>query len=403
MIRAFVELVSSRPFVVLVFRGKKWGEPVQYNFSTWCSMENFAEIISHSWQEVEIAFAQETMSFVEVAIRGASGQQQLVSPEACCNGRFLVQDLTPDCDYHVEVQLAKGSRQLSFRSLPLPHGSCSCRYAVIADPHLSASNANRKGRLFQESASILRDVVEHVNAFEVDFCLIAGDLTNSAAEEEFLLAREILKNLQSPVLCSPGDHDLKGDGSPLWDHYLADLLCTELLHPPYKIISLDTSSKQLTSKDIARLQELLPLPLRPLLLTHVHLLPNAELCHGQKREGVGNYHQYQSLFLDLGKKDLLIYAGHQNIPNCLQTNGICQINTPQISQYLCCWYLVEEYDNGLYHRSIPIKSEILRQQSRHESQLAAEFYQEKQWETSYRQGKNAASRSFIVNKTKFTA
>ena len=365
-------------------------------------MGSFAEIISYSWQEVEIAFAQEKMSFVKAELSGGSMSRQFVTQETSCNGRILIQDLTPDSDYKIEVFLAEGSHQLSFRSLPMPSGACSCRYAVLADPHLSTTAPNRKGRLFQESAIILREVVEHVNALEVDFCLIAGDLTNSAIEEEFKIARDILKNLQMPVLCARGDHDVHGEGGRLWDQYLGDLLRTELVHHPYKIMAIDTSSKQLTAADAARLRESLSLSLRPIILTHVHLLPNPELCRGQKAAEISNSDEYRALLLELGqKKSLLIYAGHQNIPTRLQTSGVCQINVPQISQYLCCWYLVEEYDNGLYHRAIPIKSEILRQQSRHESQLAAELFQEKQWETSYRQGKDAASRSFIIRKPIF--
>lgn len=357
-------------------------------------MQAFAEILNYDWQSLEIAFCQEQLSLVRAEITTANQQQEIECTQLARIGRLQFVNLQPAQLYQVKIYLSEQEIEFSFTTLPSPQGKCLCRYAAIADPHLSLAYENRKGRLFRESRLILADVVAQANAAEVDFALLAGDLTNAGLEEEFRCVKGILAQLQAPVICAPGDHDITSALPQLWPEFFPDEHFKYCEVKGFAVLALDTHTYCLAASERAWLSRLARSECRKLLVSHVHLLPQPYLRFGAKTSSVANFADYAKDFSILG--DCLLYAGHQNVPCQVQVNNLRQIHLPQTSQYLCSWYLVEVYQNGLYHKNIPISSEILRQQSRLDAEAASALYQEQQWSTSYRQGESAGESNFII-------
>src|SRR5206468_2212393 len=64
-----------------------------------------------------------------------------------------------------------------------------------------------RGRLYEEAAEKLRAIVRDADALKADHCILTGDLTQLALEEEFAIAREALQPLKDRLTVIPGNHD----------------------------------------------------------------------------------------------------------------------------------------------------------------------------------------------------
>ncbi|NLF92368.1 MAG: hypothetical protein GX564_00650 [Oligosphaeraceae bacterium] len=357
-------------------------------------MQPFAEILNFDWCSLEAAFCQPELSLVRAELSTAGWRQELQCQQAARIGRLRCDQLLPNQPYNLKIFFPGQTLTLSFTTLPAPEGKCLCRYAAIADPHVSLSYENRKGRLFRESAMIVSNVVEQANAAAVDFTLLAGDITNAGQAGEYSCARKILSQLQAPLICAPGDHDISSTDPHLWQDFFPDATHKYCEVGDFAVLALDTHRYNLAESDRPWLKRLQAADRRKILVSHVHLLPQPALNCGSKNAEVQNFAAFAGDFSALG--EVLLYAGHQNVPCQVRSGGLRQINLPQPSQYLCSWYLVEVYPNGTYHKNIPISSEILRQQSRLDAEAAVELYQEAQWASSYRQGKSPAESNFLI-------
>jgi len=358
-------------------------------------MSNYIDVINFDWESAEIGVCHDGFGFVSAIFSDGQDEIKVSSVEAASMLRLKAYGLKADCDYKLTVNYPGGEELLNFKTLPAPQGKLLGSYAVLSDPHISSKKENRKGRLFVESAQILNEVFLQCDKLNVDFALIAGDLTNHSEYEEFEALKKVLKEVNFPLICAPGDHDLIPDDT-LWNEYLKDKNLLNFSTDLFKIKAIDSSKNMLTANDAQRLNTQLNDKRIPIILTHVHILQNHKLKHSPKAGGIENYSDYQELFEVFSCRDSIIYAGHQNIPTQIQKGKLRQINLPQTCQFPCAWYYVRVFKNGLYHKSMPITSEILRQQSRIDSQKAAEYFAEPQWQTEYRRGETAAAGNFLI-------
>lgn len=358
-------------------------------------MSNYIDIINFDWESAEIGVCHDGFGFVSAIFSDGQNEIKISSIEAVSMVRLKAYGLKADCDYMVTVNYPEGEELLKFKTLPAPQGDLLGSYAVLSDPHISSKQENRKGRLFVESAQILNEVFLQCDKLNVDFALIAGDLTNNSEREEFEVLKKILKEVKSPLICAPGDHDLIPDNA-LWNEYLKDKNLLDFSNDFFKVKAIDSSKNILTTNDALRLESMLNDKRMAIILTHVHLLQNDKLKYSPKAGGIENHSDYQELFEAFSWKNSIIYAGHQNIPTQIPQRKLRQINLPQTCQFPCAWYYVRVFPNGLYHKSMPITSEILRQQSRIDSQRAAEYFAEPQWQTEYRRGETATAGNFLI-------
>ena len=90
-------------------------------------------------------------------------------------------------------------------------------FALIADPHVTVPNPEtgwtvgmipNEPTMYAESVELLETAVAEINALpEVDFVLIAGDLTKDSEPYNHHRARELFSHFRKPVFCVSGNHD----------------------------------------------------------------------------------------------------------------------------------------------------------------------------------------------------
>lgn len=74
------------------------------------------------------------------------------------------------------------------------------KFALIADTHVSDSSANAD----------LKKTVEDINSMDdLEFVVLAGDITEMGSDEELTQAKQLLDNLNKPWYIIPGNHDTK--------------------------------------------------------------------------------------------------------------------------------------------------------------------------------------------------
>src|SRR5437879_6083487 len=90
-------------------------------------------------------------------------------------------------------------------------------FALIADPHITVSNPEsgwtaapipNEPTMYECSVELLETAIAQINASpEVDFVLIAGDLTKDSEPYNHDRARELFTRFRKPVFCVSGNHD----------------------------------------------------------------------------------------------------------------------------------------------------------------------------------------------------
>jgi predicted phosphodiesterase len=359
------------------------------------------KIISVDWESALLSYSTKSLSFIKVKLSDDKGNtHSWESIEANNIGRIELNGLTPDCSYSGEFETSEGSIPIKIKTLPAPQGEIIGSYAIVADPHISCKTENRKGRFMLESAMILRDVVGLCNSLKPDCVLIPGDITNDGTEDEFAIAAEILKGLKMPCIATPGNHDYHyGEQSiKYWEKYFGTE-CGVHDTPSAKVIALNTATSHLLPEEVHSLCSLLEKDSSEpmIIISHYQLFDNEDICRGKSKKVVRNIDEQEHL-LDLIKgKQLLIYAGHQNVCSVKAVGKSFQINAPQPVQHPCGFIYVSRYANGFYHKFIPISSEILRQWSDISGEQAVDLYDENQWNSLYREGKDLNQTNFIIN------
>jgi 3',5'-cyclic AMP phosphodiesterase CpdA len=64
-----------------------------------------------------------------------------------------------------------------------------------------------RGRAYDDAAEKLARIVRDADTLRADHCILTGDLTQLAHEEEFALARDVLQPILPRLTCIPGNHD----------------------------------------------------------------------------------------------------------------------------------------------------------------------------------------------------
>ena len=356
----------------------------------------YIKLISLTWDEVVIAYNLMEMSRLEIESVKPEKKVIAKSDEFIDIGRIRLKDLTPATEYTIIVKWKGGTRQLKFRTLAEPVGKLISSFAILADPHISEKIENRKGRLFIESASILSDIVIELNDLNVDFTLVAGDMTNKGTIKEYQTVSSILQALKKPLLAVPGDHDVQTpEQVHLWGKYFGELQWNKTIKE-YCITGVNTAKNQIDLEGYALVQKnLKKREYIPIILSHMQFIENSVICIGTKQRTISNTPEARKMVELLKNKKSIIYAGHQNIPAKIEFGKSLQLNVPQPCQYFCGYYLVRHYKNGLYHTLMPIKSEILQQYSRQASNAAALLYTENQWCEGYREGGGLEIANFV--------
>lgn len=352
-------------------------------------------LMSLDWEEALISYSLPGMSFVEVNRLGAKAMTMAKSEEESSVGRIKLKGLEADSVYEVEVRWNKGVKRLTFRTLPEPKEALRLAWAVVGDTHISKKTENRKGRLFVESASILRDLVGEWNALRVAGVFVAGDITNYGERREYEAASDIFKELKCQLAIVPGDHDINNGKYELWNEVFGRESFM-LQFGEFVVVGLDTSSHYLGTNGRQRIEEVLKANTKAIILvSHLQLFPDLYIRSSDKV--ICDYEESRPLLDELTRRPVLAYIGHQNALARISAGKLTQINLPQPVQFPCGWVLARLYGNRLYHTYRPICSEVLDDYSRIASNAAAEYFQEPQWQQNYRLGSSISAVNFMMD------
>jgi len=286
--------------------------------------------------------------------------------EANSVGRFEICGLDADKEYKVNISYGDKATKIEFSTLPAPVGKLLCKYAVIGDPHLSAKEENKFGRLHVESTQIVYSVVSRINALNLDFVLSTGDLTECGKIEEYQEFEKARALLKCPFLSIAGNHDFgQGETSyELWEKYFGSLAWQENMEN-IPIVGLDThQGKFNTDANNCLIQNLRNEPFF-IMLSHYQLFEDEHILDIDK--AVENLDSTLLALDEIKDKKGVIYVGHKNVPAQSKMGDLLQINVPQPTHYPCGFLVASVYNNGIYHRFEPIFSEVLNEYSRQET------------------------------------
>jgi len=309
--------------------------------------------------------------------------------------RLLVKGLSPEVNY-TAVGYA-GSQELSstsFCTLGTPDGKALARFAVVADTHISIDRENRRGRLFAESSSLLRETSEVISNEGCEAVIIPGDVTDRGDKKEAAEAERLLSFFNGEVFIVPGDHDTGKEVENPEDRHFVNRLWSRAV--PFsvqwkglRVVGIDTSSGRLDEGQLLLLKEAL-LGKDPVIIASHYNLLNGSIS--SEKESVIENSEVASKLLFSSNSPWVIYTGHINIPSRLDTARGWQINSPQVVHYPSGFFTVDVYREGLLHQFVPIKSEILRNYSlRMLGQDSSPFFK-----PGYRYG-SLSGRSFFLS------
>lgn len=71
------------------------------------------------------------------------------------------------------------------------------RFAILTDIHIGSRGRDKLARI----------AVDDINALDVEFTIVPGDITEDGEPDQFVLCKEILDGLDAPYYVVPGNHD----------------------------------------------------------------------------------------------------------------------------------------------------------------------------------------------------
>ena len=118
-------------------------------------------------------------------------------------------------------------------------------FAVFSDIHIT-----------EENIHFLDQIKEDASRFDIDFCVVAGDLTDNGLKLEFSHSQRALWEIGIPYYTTIGNHDLyQRDGWNSWLDYYGPSVYSIRLSNFLKIIFLDTASGLVGKTQLEWLEE----------------------------------------------------------------------------------------------------------------------------------------------------
>ena len=87
------------------------------------------------------------------------------------------------------------------------------KFVVVGDPNIKAINNNDTG------TKRLMSIVETINNMDIDFVVIAGDITDKGNRKQYQLSKNILNKLNKPYYIVVGNHDIKKSDDIFQEYY----------------------------------------------------------------------------------------------------------------------------------------------------------------------------------------
>ncbi|MGB5971579.1 MAG: metallophosphoesterase [Spirulinaceae cyanobacterium] len=260
------------------------------------------------------------------------------------------------------------------------------RFAIISDLHIGLPetiwDSPKRFHLIEVSIPALEKALTHLEALNLDFLLLPGDLTQHGEPENHSWLQKRLASLPFPAYVIPGNHDVpslnatdKCIGLKDFPSYYQDfgydnpeqLYYTKEIHPGVQLIALnsnqfDASGQQLGCIDqpqLLWLEKVLSQYQNKFIMVMVHHnvvehLPGQSLHPLGQRYMLDNAPQLKKLLRRHGVQ--LIFTGHLHVQDIAQEEELYEITTGSLVSYPHPYRILELNTNKLGEKELNITS-----------------------------------------------
>jgi len=186
------------------------------------------------------------------------------------------------------------------------------KIAHISDIHYS------KSWMFLHET--FRKCIEMVNEENPDMVIITGDITDYGLTSEFQGVKEELKDISSPYLVVPGNHDSRHEGYKKFENFFGKRYIFSS-YGDYNFVGIDSSEPDIDEghvgrEQLARLQD--QISSNSIVFLHHHLVPIPNT--GRERNVLVDAGEVLKI-LDMHEVPLVL-SGHKHVPWVWKVNNI---------------------------------------------------------------------------------
>ncbi len=256
-------------------------------------------------------------------------------------------------------------------------------FAVLSDIHLGSDEPKNTHKMFHYSQSILERAIGEMNSHrDIEFVLVAGDLTKNSEPFNHEAVKRILNQLRIPYYVVPGNHDVKKAEMPSENWGIEDFVRAYQGHgysgdkswysldpkPNVHLVGLDSASESRFAQSYGGALSLEQLDWLELDLaqargkTTVVMIHHALIHHkggSDPRYYVENADQVKDILKKYGVQ--IVTTGHLHITDIAVENGLFDISCPAICSYPCAYRILKLSENELFVNTIWHPSKTVRE------------------------------------------
>lgn len=176
---------------------------------------------------------------------------------------------------------------------------------------------------------IFRKCINMVNEENPDIVVITGDITDYGLISEFQAVKDELRDISSPYLIVPGNHDSRHEGYKKFENFFGKRFLSSKIDE-YTFVGIDSSEPDIDEGHIGRDQlSWLQTQISPcsILFLHHHLVSIPYT--GRERNVLVNAGEVLKMF-DTYEVPLVL-SGHKHVPWVWKVNNIIIINAGTVS------------------------------------------------------------------------
>lgn len=333
--------------------------------------DSWISVQSISFDRVQIRFGLSNFTTAISAVLYLNGCEvkRFTPSSANAAGQIVFDDLQPDTAYEVVFSADQQSRTLKFRTQIRPQGEKLFKLAIFADMHISCATEDLHGRLHSESRELMRLAFDQAIRNRCDAAIYPGDMVDAGYQDEYEAVDEALKKLPIPYFVTPGNHDICNGGAERFERffgsgaYLKDLF-------DYQLLALDTGDARLNKPANRAVIEAVD-PTRPVIMfTHYQLFADDWIPDANRVIDDADDPANVDLLEKLTRCQVIAYIGHKNVATQVKKGNMVQLNMPQLTHFPAGYLEAEFYTDGIWHRFVPITSEIQNEYSRRGTEFA---------------------------------
>ncbi|SFR35889.1 metallophosphoesterase family protein [Halogeometricum limi] len=243
-----------------------------------------------------------------------------------------------------------------FARFERPRAASPTTVAVVSDPHVSVDERG-SWKLYHRTQRRLREAVSDVEAQGADALVVAGDLSKDGERRNLRWVQSVLDSAGVPVLCIPGNHDVKersvahferrftDDGFPV--HLSLDGPDVVGLNSAMALDADGEREAVVSADQLAWLEETLPETTDPIVVSHHNLPGLADHIGGDGWAPHPPLANADELTDVLSRHDVPLHlSGHVHLAALVRYRGVRGLVAPALSSFPQSYLLLEIDEMG---------------------------------------------------------